>query len=52
VISGDTVLPATPTAITSSTITVFPPSGNQVTTYYITVTTAGGTSQYLPIFTY
>lgn len=52
VISGDTVLSATPTAITSSAITVFPPSGNQVTTYYITVTTAGGTSQYLPIFTY
>ena len=53
VISGDSVLgPVTPTAITSSTITVSAPSGNQVTTYFITVTTAAGTSQYLPIFTY
>jgi hypothetical protein len=52
VISTDTVLPATVTAITSSTITVSAPSGNQVPTYYITVTTAAGTSQYLPIFTY
>lgn len=52
VLSGDRVLSATPTAITSSTITVSPPWGKQVPTYYITVTTAGGTSQYLPIFTY
>jgi hypothetical protein len=57
VISGDTVLSVTPTptSITSSTITVSAPSGNQVNqvvTYYVTVTTAAGTSQPLPIFTY
>ena len=53
VISSDTVLSATPTSFTSSTITVSAPSPDAgVPTYFITVTTAAGTSQYLPIFTY
>jgi hypothetical protein len=44
-------VPAYNPVITSSTITVSAPSAAG-TTYFITVTTPTGTSQYLPIFTY
>jgi hypothetical protein len=48
-----TVNPPAVAVISSSTITVPAPSPDTgVSTYFITVTTTAGTSQYLPIFTY
>jgi hypothetical protein len=50
--SDNVVLSATPSAVTSTSITVSTPGVIEGTTYFVTVTTPGGTSAQSQVFTY
>jgi hypothetical protein len=50
--SDNVVLTATPSTVTSTSVTVSTPAVIEGTTYFVTVTTPGGTSAQGPVFTY